>query len=37
MSDVLGNFIFWTIVTSPIWGSILAALILAWAWWGDDE
>ena len=33
----IGDYIFWAIVTYPIWGSILFALILAWGHWGDEK
>jgi len=37
MSDVLGNFIFWTIVLYPIWGVIVLIALQFYAHWGDDE
>tara|TARA_R100000306_G_C4278142_1_gene93654 strand:- start:280 stop:393 length:114 start_codon:yes stop_codon:yes gene_type:complete len=37
MTETIGNVIFWGIVTSPIWLSILFALILAYGHWGDDK
>ena len=37
MSDVRGNFIFWTIVLSPIWGAIVTIALLFYAHWGDEK
>ncbi len=37
MSDVLGNFIFWTIVTSPIWVAIVLIALQFYAHWGDGK